>query len=83
MFNEALAVTFRAPSRQQDPFMKSENVIPLRKIYEEEQTRSLSERQKMIAKLKEQVQSGTYKPNLEIVAERMLLDACVPDVGKK
>ena len=80
MFNEALSATFRLT---QDHTMSSNDVIPLRKIYEEEKAKALDARRKKIALLKEQVQNGTYKPNLEVVAERMLSDLSLRGAGPK
>lgn len=76
MFNEAYALSF---TRKQEVPMTSSDVIPLRKFFKKENEKAAEERKNKIARLKEQVQNGTYKPNLELVAERMLSEIYLSD----
>ncbi len=78
MFNEAQARSF---TRKQDVPMTSSDVIPLRKVFKKTSEKAAQERQKKIALLKEQVQNGTYRPNLEMIAERMLSEIYLSENG--
>jgi anti-sigma28 factor (negative regulator of flagellin synthesis) len=46
------------------------------RLYEQMDRAEASDRARKIAELKKQVQEGSYRPNLEIVAQRLL-----PDLG--